>query len=131
MSGVDDADLCELSVTANDTEWLAGLAHKLVDDGFVACANIFEVRSIYRWDSATEDHLEARATFHTRTSLFDEISAKVTENHPYDTPAIFAIPIARASDPYRRWVLDQTEHPRRPSAPKAKGAKLDGEGETR
>ncbi len=103
--------ICELSVTADDAEWLAALARTLIEKRLVACANIFSVRSVYRWDSATQDHRESRAAFHTRLSLFDEVSSIVTESHPYDVPALFAVPLAAVSDSYRSWVLDQTQHP--------------------
>jgi len=103
--------ICELNVTATDAEWLAALARALLDDRLVACANIFSVRSVYHWESAVQDHLESRAAFHTRLSLFNEVSAKVSESHPYDVPAIFAVPLAAVSDSYRSWVLDQTQPP--------------------
>ncbi len=105
--------ICELNVTADDADWLAALARTLVEERLVACANILPVRSVYRWDSATQDHPESRAAFHTRLALFDQVAARVSEAHPYDVPALFAVPLAAVSDSYRSWVLDQTQRPNR------------------
>lgn len=111
-SRLPDTDaICEVTVTADDPEWLASLARRLVEERLVACANIFPIRSFYRWDSTAQDHPEARAAFHTRLSLFDVIAAEVGKCHPYDLPALFAVPIVSATEDYRFWVLAETASP--------------------
>lgn len=104
-------DICEVTVTADDPEWLATLARRLVEVRLVACANIFPIRSLYRWNSSPQDQAEARATFHTRLSLFESIAAEVKKCHPYELPALFAIPIMVATEEYRSWVLGETADP--------------------
>ncbi len=111
ISGAVDEAICELCITADNAEWLAEFAHSLLEKRLVACANISPIRSIYRWKAGIEDHMEARAVFHTKLSLFDVIAGEVERNHPYELPAVFTLPIHDASEAYRAWVLAETADP--------------------
>ncbi len=106
-----DEAICELCVTADNPEWLAVFARSLVEKRLVACANIFPIRSIYRWSAGIEDHMEARAVFHTQSSLFKVIAGEVERSHPYELPAVFTLPILEASQAYRAWVIAETANP--------------------
>jgi periplasmic divalent cation tolerance protein len=105
----EDEPICEVVITAPDSEWLADLTRKLVERRLVAGSHQIEtVRSIYRWKSEIHDVHEARVTLRTRLTLFDEIAETARAFHPYVTPSIVAVPLVASTDEYRRWVLEET-----------------------
>jgi periplasmic divalent cation tolerance protein len=104
-------EICDVTITADDAEWLAGWVRRLVEDRLAACGNIDvgRVRSIYRWEGAVEDGEEVRVTLHTRRSLVPAIIERANADHPYDTPQVLAVPVVAAHPGYHRWVLDSTD----------------------
>lgn len=106
----------DITVTAESADWLAGLTRRLVEDRLAACGNITErVRSIYRWEGAVEDDAEALVVLHTRRSLVPEVMERVSQEHPYDTAQVLALPVVGAPPDYHQWVLDSTRTPLPPA----------------
>lgn len=110
---VDEPDeldeICDVTITAGDADWLAAHTRKLVEDGLAACGNILPgVRSIYRWEGTVEDDPEALVILHTRRSLVDRIIERTNRDHADDVVQILAVPVVRADPAYHRWVLDST-----------------------
>lgn len=102
--------LVSISITGPDPEWLAEHARRLVEDRLAACGNIIPtVRSIYRWNDAVEDELEAYLIVHTRAEHIDAVIERTNAAHPYDTVQILATEIVAADPEYGRWVHDSTE----------------------
>jgi len=59
-------DFCEVVITAEDAEWLAGFTRSLVEDRLAASGHtISTIRSIYRWQGRIEDRSEAKVALHT------------------------------------------------------------------
>ena len=108
--GVDE-EFCEVVVTADDGEWLAGFTRTLVAERLAACGHLSPIRSIYRWDGAVQDGTEARAGLHTRRSLVPEIVARTAELHPYDVPCVIALPLVGGSPDYLGWLAAETRAP--------------------
>jgi periplasmic divalent cation tolerance protein len=103
-------DLCEVTVTAPDADWLAALARELVEHRLCASANIVApVRSIYRWRGTTEDVREARAFLRARRTALEAIVAAVVASHPYEVPNVTATPIIGGNPTYLSWVRDATD----------------------
>ncbi|HEY8547633.1 MAG TPA: divalent-cation tolerance protein CutA [Acidimicrobiales bacterium] len=109
-------EICDITVTADDRDWLVGFVRGLVEDRLVACGNVTvtPVRSIYRWDGAVEEADEVAVVLHTRRSLADQVVARTEAEHPYDTPQVLVVPVVGASAGYHRWVLESTAEPVEP-----------------
>ena len=106
------SDLCEVVITAPDSEWLAGFTRSLVDDRLCACGHNFkEIRSIYRWQGTVHDEREARVALHTRHALVPSILERVDSQHPYEVACVIALPLVGGSDAYAQWVRDETSEP--------------------
>jgi periplasmic divalent cation tolerance protein len=104
--------LADVTVTAADAHWLAGLTRSLVTQGLVACGNVLpSVRSLYAWQGNVEDESEALVILHTRASLVPRVIEAVEAEHPYETPQVIAIPILATSPAYHRWVIESTHNP--------------------
>jgi periplasmic divalent cation tolerance protein len=106
---VEDTEFCEVVVTADDAEWLAGFTRTLVQERLAACGQaVREIRSIYRWQGAVHDEAEARVALHTRRSLVPVIVARAGELHPYDVPCVIALPVVAGNPAYLEWLATET-----------------------
>ena len=102
----------EIWVTCPSNDVAERLADALVEARLVACANIFgQVRSVYRWQDKVERAAEVALLLKARDADYDELAEKITALHPYDTPAIVAVPVARCNASYSDWLIDATERP--------------------
>jgi periplasmic divalent cation tolerance protein len=106
--GVDE-EYCEVVVTADDADWLAGFTRTLVEERLAACGhNLATIRSVYRWQGAVHDEPEARVALHTRRSLVPAIVARTEQLHPYDVPCVIALPLVGGNPAYLRWIGEET-----------------------
>jgi periplasmic divalent cation tolerance protein len=106
-----DEEFCEVVVTAEDADWLAGFTRTLVEERLAACGHVGGIRSVYRWDGAVQDGPEARVGLHTRRSLVPAIVARTGALHPYDVPCVIALPIVGGDPAYLEWIAAQTGGP--------------------
>jgi periplasmic divalent cation tolerance protein len=104
-------EIVEVIVTGPPRE-LPLLVRLLVNEGLIACGQITQdIRSLFRWEGAVEDDVEARVAMHTRASLIDDVIARVNVEHSYETPCIIATPIIAADPGYQEWVIRETREP--------------------
>lgn len=110
MSTAVPGELLLVLCTFPNPDDAAGTAERLVSEGLVACANLLrEVRSIYFWAGEIVNATEVLCLFKTRADLFDELSARLRELHPYDVPEIVALKPTAVNEPYLNWVLGETK----------------------
>lgn len=103
-------ELVDVTLTAEDPEWLAEFTRRLVNDGLAACGNIVpRVRSIYTWEGKVEDGNEALVFLHTQRKHVDRIIERADQEHPDDTPQVLALTVADAHPGYREWLLGVTK----------------------
>ena len=98
-----------------DEDSAATAAGQLLDEGLVACANIFPaMRSLYIWQGERGEARECGALFKTDGALLDRATGRLAEIHPYDTPAILGWRTDTASTATREWLGDlvRSEAPR-------------------
>lgn len=80
-------------------------ANTLLDEGLIACANLFPgVRSIYRWNCERGEGREVGALFKTDARMLDRAVARLSELHPYDTPAIVGWHVDAAAPETAEWL---------------------------
>lgn len=104
-----DNELCEVVITAPDSNWLVEFTRQLVKDGVCSNGHNFApVRSIYRWRGQVHDKHEGRVSLHTRRSRVAEIVQRAKEHHPYDVPSISTRPIEDGNPEYLQWIRDET-----------------------
>lgn len=63
----------------------------LLEQKLIACANLREHISIYRYKSKIEEEKEIGAILKTKISLKEKLESKLKELHPYEVPVIFFI----------------------------------------
>ena len=65
------------------------VADALLDEGMIACANIFSgMVSLYRWNGSRGRGEECGALFKTNSAGLDSVIARISALHPYEQPAI-------------------------------------------
>jgi periplasmic divalent cation tolerance protein len=106
--GVDE-EYCEVVVTAEDADWLAGFTRTLVEERLAACGHQLDaIRSVYRWQGTLHDEPEARVALHTRRSLVPAIVARTEQLHPYEVPCVIALPLVGGNPAYLEWIATET-----------------------
>lgn len=98
-----------LYVTAPDAETARTIAAALIRERRAACVNILpDIRSIYEWEGALEETTET--PFLVKTTAAADAGARIAALHPYETPCIVALPVAReGSHPaFLDWIAGQT-----------------------
>jgi|GraSoiStandDraft_4_1057263.scaffolds.fasta_scaffold257657_2 periplasmic divalent cation tolerance protein len=80
------------------------LARSVVERGLAACAQISAIESYYAWQGAVENDAEFRVLFKVAAASYDAAELAIRQLHSYELPAIHAIPVERAWEPYRAWV---------------------------
>jgi periplasmic divalent cation tolerance protein len=80
------------------------MASTLVERQLVACAQISEIESFYRWQGSIQHDREFRLLLKTTDAQYEAVEAVVKQMHSYELPAIFAVPVERAYGPYVAWV---------------------------
>ena len=91
--------------TFPDAEIARKIAHELVENAIVACANIVpSVESIYFWKEKVETSAEVVAIFKMTAVRYSEFESRLCELHPYDVPEIVRLNIFAGSADYLRWI---------------------------
>ena len=102
-------DISIVFVTVGKEEEASAMGRTLVEEGFIACANIVPgIRSIYRWKGKICDEPELLVIMKTRTSLVPVLKDRVRELHSYEVPEIVSFPIEQGLQEYLDWVVQNT-----------------------
>src|SRR3954468_7745630 len=106
---VSPEDVCEITITAPDREWLIDLCRQLVDARLAASAHVVHpIASFYRRQGAVREATEARGFLRSRISLVDELATYVVERHPSEVPSITAVPVIGGNPEYLAWLRRET-----------------------
>jgi periplasmic divalent cation tolerance protein len=87
------------------------LAHSMVDQRLAACAQISAVDSVYRWQGAVQAEGEFRLLFKTTAHRWPALLAALRAQHPYELPAIVALPCSDALPEFAQWVAAEVSPP--------------------
>ena len=86
-------------------EKIAGL---LVKERLAACVQRMPIESSYLWKGEICNDAEIVLLIKSRAALFEEVSAKIREHHPYELPEIILLPIEDGLPEYLQWIDDCT-----------------------
>ncbi|MDN3919312.1 divalent-cation tolerance protein CutA [Roseateles violae] len=101
--------LIAVFTTVASTEQAQALARAALESGLAACVQSETIGSSYRWQGRLLiDEPELRLLFKTRATLYAPLERLLLELHPYELPAIFALPVTAATPDYAAWVAAST-----------------------
>ena len=84
------------------------IARSVVERKLAACVNIIpQLRSIYSWQGKIEDDRELLLVIKTSHERYDALESAIVELHPYDTPEVLLLPIAKGLNKYLDWLSAQ------------------------
>ncbi len=85
------------------------IAHDLVEEGIVACANLGAPGlSMYMWQGEIQGDEEVPLTLKTTVAQLPEVGRRLCQRHPYDLPELLVLPVAGGYQAYLDWVREQT-----------------------
>lgn len=102
--GPTDSGLLAVFTTVADATQAQMLADAAVNQGLAACVQAEAIHSTYRWDGELQHEAEWRLMFKTSAPAYPALEQLLRRLHPYELPAIFALPVAAASPAYADWV---------------------------
>jgi periplasmic divalent cation tolerance protein len=105
MPDPDPIPLSLVLTTEADRERAEALAMALLQRGLVACASLYPVVSLYRWQGQLERSEEIQLLLKTRPGNLEALRRALGELHSYDTPEWIHWP-ASSDGPYGRWLLE-------------------------
>ena len=107
MSG---ADVQVVLVTAPNVEVARFLARSLVESRLAACVNVVPaIHSLYRWEGEVQEDEEVLLVVKTRADRGDALTSRIRDLHPYAVPEVLALPAVGGSEPYLRWVCEESQ----------------------
>ena len=72
-----------------DTRTARELAHSLLDERLIVCANIVPaIQSIYEWNGERGESAEVGLLMKTNVGLLDQVCKRAGDLHPYDAPVV-------------------------------------------
>lgn len=92
-----------------DAETARGIAGALLDEGLIACANIFaSVESVFVWEGKRESATETGLLLKTTAEKLDRAVSRLAALHPYATPVIVGHVCDTAHPDTLEWLAQQT-----------------------
>lgn len=85
------------------------IAEALVEEKLVACVNVGEVNSFFRWEGEAKQEGEALLIMKTMAGKVNDVIGRIRELHSYDVPEIIALPIIDGNEGYLDWVRESVE----------------------
>ena len=104
------SDILLVRINCPDEETALSIGEALVSERLAACVNIEgPITSIYRWEGAIERDEEYVLVAKAPADNWVAIEARVGALHPFEAPAILAIPCVRANRRYAEWLKAETQ----------------------
>ena len=97
-------DLIAVYTSISNEEQAQLLVSPAIENNLAACVQSEPIRSIYRWQGQIERQDEIRLLLKPTRTAYPKLEKLLLELHPYELPAIFAIPVCAASVEYTQWV---------------------------
>ena len=96
-------------ITCKDMKEAKLIAAHLLKKKLIACANIFPVTSMYRWQGKVVDEPEIAMLCKARKESFERIREETRQMHSYEIPCIVALPWHDSDEEFRKWVESETD----------------------
>lgn len=82
------------------------VSRKLLEEELIACANIFSIDSVYRWEGEAMTEGEFAVIFKTKEELYGDLRSRIGDLHPYEVPCVTKIPVDPNPE-FRDWIEEE------------------------
>ena len=93
-------------VTTTDEKEAKKLARHLLNKKLIACANIFPIRSMFRWSGKIQDVPESVMILKTMKKNYAQIKKEIDALHSYTITCITQLPV-KPNKEYAAWLQKQ------------------------
>ena len=100
--------LIAVLTTIDSEEDAQRIATALVERKLAACVQISRIDSVYTWEGEVQRSPELRLLVKTTDEGYAAVENAIRELHPYDLPAIFALPVEHAYAPFAEWIAQNS-----------------------
>ncbi|WP_323018659.1 divalent-cation tolerance protein CutA [Castellaniella sp.] len=101
--------------TAPDVLLAKRIAHVLVEESLVACAQVGgAMTSMYLWQGKLEGCEEIPLSFKTTATVLPALYRRLCELHPYEIPEFLVLGVPAGSAAYLDWVIQGAAGPVEP-----------------
>jgi len=100
--------LIVIYTTYPDKDSAERIAHMLLSERLVACANTYAIGSSYWWQGAIVQSKEWVAIFKSIDEKLPAITSLIETHHPHEVPCIVSW-AAEANPAYLNWVNNETK----------------------
>ena len=97
-------ELIAVYTTVADNAAAQLLARDAIGARLAACVQTEPIHSVYSWGGQLQSEPEVRVMFKTTHAMYAELERFILDRHPYELPAVYAVPVALASPAYAQWV---------------------------
>lgn len=101
-------NFCIVVTTTDTDESAREIARAALDARLAACAQIFPIRSLYKWKGDWRDEAELLVQMKARVEDYELLAAAIRAAHPYETPEILRVDVAGGVAAYLDWVAQAT-----------------------
>lgn len=92
-------------MTVPDEKEATKIAHSLLKERLIACANIVgPVSSLFWWEGKIDKASEFLVIMKSKKNLFKKLSERVKELHSYEVPEVIALPVIEGLPSYLNWL---------------------------
>jgi periplasmic divalent cation tolerance protein len=100
----------EVEVTCPDKDCARKIARAALKARMVACANLLGgMESLFHWQGQIDSETETLLRMKAPEAHFKELCALVAQHHPYELPAITALPISHAAPGLPDWIAGECQ----------------------
>ncbi|MFN4023481.1 MAG: divalent-cation tolerance protein CutA [Hyphomonas sp.] len=100
-----------IRVTCPSRRVAEDIADAALEARLAACANLEgPVSSTYRWKGVIEQSFEFMLWLKAPEANWAKIDQLVVRLHPYEVPAVVAMPISHVNAAYGAWVAENTDN---------------------
>ena len=96
--------MISVSITCKDSGEAKRIAKRLLGKRLIACANMFPVKSMFKWKGKFVNKKEVAMLCKAGKSDFKAIEAEVKRLHSYEAPCIVAFDWVLSSREFSEWV---------------------------
>ena len=93
--------------TVASQEQARTLAAAMLEQRMTACVQLQPIASLYRWQGQVRQEGEWRVLLKTTAGRYPALETALRQAHPYELPAIVALPVAQALPAFADWVAQE------------------------
>jgi periplasmic divalent cation tolerance protein len=96
-------------VTNPDKMTAKKIANVLLEKRLIACANLYDIDSMYWWEGNILDEPEVVMIAKTTSDKFEKVKNEIEVVHPYSVPCVIQMPVINSNESYKKWILEETQ----------------------